>query len=382
MNVEELIQQAKLLLGENKLEEAKTVFENILEIEPSHYKTHTNIGAILLKLEKFKEAMKSFEKAVELNPNFVIAHYNLGITQTKLNMMDEAEASYKKAIEFKIDYVEAYINLGSILLKMNKLTEAEKSFKNALEYQPQFAVAHYNLGCTQEKMNKFDDARSSYEKAIKFKSDYYDAHNNLNRMLKQNKFLLDLKKVREAKISNQDIQVGLSANPFLSKREVESELITEIYKINSIEIDNTKDIRFGNGRFSDYELFENNSSIIKRVEKELTQIITQAIKSNIFIIDSFFNILRTGSGLASHHHINNFDRKHNLGNQKFSLTYYLTVGDQNCSDPGILKLYDPDEEILPSEGTIVIFPANRLHSASYGGKTDRVMIGVNFYSLS
>lgn len=382
MNVEELIQQAKLLLGENKLEEAKTVFENILEIEPSHYKTHTNIGAILLKLEKFKEAMKSFEKAVELNPNFVIAHYNLGITQTKLNMMDEAEASYKKAIEFKIDYVEAYINLGSILLKMNKLTEAEKSFKNALEYQPQFAVAHYNLGCTQEKMNKFDDARSSYEKAIKFKSDYYDAHNNLNRMLKQNKFLLDLKKVREAKISNQDIQVGLSANPFLSKREVESELITEIYKINSIEIDNTKDIRFGNGRFSDYELFENNSSIIKRVEKELTQIITQAIKSNIFIIDSFFNILRTGSGLASHHHINNFDRKHNLGNQKFSLTYYLTVGDQNCSDPGILKLYDPDEEILPSEGTIVIFPASRMHSASYGGKTDRVMIGVNFYSLS
>ena len=91
MNVEELIKQAKLLLNENKLEEAKTVFENILKIEPSHYKTHTNIGAILLKLEKFKEAMKSFEKAIELNPNFVIAHYNLGITQERLDMMDEAE---------------------------------------------------------------------------------------------------------------------------------------------------------------------------------------------------------------------------------------------------------------------------------------------------
>ena len=85
--------------------------------------------------------------------------------------------------------------------------------------------------------------------------------------------------------------------------------------------------------------------------------------------------------MASHHHINNFDRKHNLGDQKYSLTYYLTVGDQNCSEPGILKLYDPNEEILPSEGTIVIFPANRLHSAAYGGKSDRIMIGVNFYSL-
>ena len=81
------------------------------------------------------------------------------------------------------------------------------------------------------------------------------------------------------------------------------------------------------------------------------------------------------------HHINNFDREHTLANQKYSLTYYLTVGDQNCDEPGILKLYNPDEEILPSEGTIVIFPANRLHSATYGGKSDRIMIGVNFYSL-
>ena len=72
----------------------------------------------------------------------------------------------------------------------------------------------------------------------------------------------------------------------------------------------------------------------------------------------------------------------NLINKKYSLTYYLSVGDQNCSKPGILKLYDPDEEILPSEGTIVIFPADRNHSAAYGGKIDRVMIGVNFYSLT
>ena len=155
----------------------------------------------------------------------------------------------------------------------------------------------------------------------------------------------------------------------------------EKLEIDSTEIDNTKDIRYGNGKFSDYELFENNSSILKLVEKDLTDIIKQAVNSDIFIIDSFFNILRTGSGLASHHHINDFDRKHKLSDQKYSLTYYLCVGDQNCNEPGILKLYEPNEEILPSEGTIVIFPANRYHSAVYGGKTDRLMIGVNFYSL-
>ena len=72
---------------------------------------------------------------------------------------------------------------------------------------------------------------------------------------------------------------------------------------------------------------------------------------------------------------------HDLINKKYSLTYYLEVGDQKCNEPGILKLYDPYEEILPNSGTIAIFPASRKHSVVYSGKTERVMIGINFYSL-
>ena len=381
MTVEELIQKSKTLLNEGKLEDANIIFQKILKLDPTYYKAHINMGAISLKLGKLDEAEISFKKAIEFKPEFELAHYNLGVTQANLNKFVEAEISYKNAIKYKADYVEAHSNLGSALLKLGKTEEAEISFKKAVQLKPEFAIAHYNLGCAQEKLNKFDEAELSYKNAIKLKSEYPEALNNLKRMIRQNQLLLDLKEVRKTKISDKDNKAALITNPFISKRKVEKELISEIYKIKSIEIDNTKDIRFGNGKFSDYELFENDSSIIKKVEKDLTQIISQAIKSNIFIIDSFFNILRTGSGLASHHHINNFDRKHNLGNQKYSLTYYLTVGDQNCNEPGILKLYDPNEEILPSEGTIVIFPANRLHSASYGGKTDRVMIGVNFYSL-
>ena len=384
MKVEQLLQQAKILLSKNKLNDAKIIFQNVIKVEPTNYKAHNNIGAILLKLGNLDEAEENFRKAIELNPEFVIAYYNLGIIQANLLKFNEAEISYKKAIELKEDYVEAYSNLGSVYLKLEKLYKAEENFEKAIKFNSTFAVGHYNLAVTQEKLKKFNEAEKSYKKAIELKEDYTEAINNLHRMIRQNKLLLEIKNIRElkkTKVSVAKISKGLSNNPFISKRKVERELIAEIYKINSVEIDNTKDIRFGNGRFSDYELFENNSSILKTVEKDLKKIISHEIKSDIFIIDSFFNILRTGSGLASHHHINNFDREHNLANQKYSLTYYLTVGDQHCSEPGILKLYNPDEEILPSEGTIVIFPANRLHSAAYGGKSDRIMIGVNFYSL-
>ena len=197
----------------------------------------------------------------------------------------------------------------------------------------------------------------------------------------RHKLLLNIKKVQKKISTNNNINSGLTKNPFISKRSVETELINELYKIDSVDLDKTVDIRYGNGKCSDYELFENNSPVLKKVEKELIKIMSEAVKSEIFIIESFFNILRSGSGLTSHNHLNDFDESHKLTDKKYSLTYYLSVGDQNCNEPGILKLFDPEIKILPSPGTIVIFPASRQHSATYGGKTDRVMIGVNFYSL-
>ena len=90
----------------------------------------------------------------------------------------------------------------------------------------------------------------------------------------------------------------------------------------------------------------------------------------------------SGSGSTPHNHLTSFDKARGLINKKYSLQYYISAGDQNCNEPGVFKLKDPDEEILPSEGMITIIPAGRKHSAVYGGKTDRVMIGVNFYSLN
>ena len=90
-----------------------------------------------------------------------------------------------------------------------------------------------------------------------------------------------------------------------------------------------------------------------------------------------------GAGVNRHNHIGDLDLDSslNLINQKFSLVYYLSIGDQDCSEPGNLKLYDPSENILPSEGKIVIFPADRYHSVVYNGEKDRIMISINFYSL-
>jgi len=174
----------------------------------------------------------------------------------------------------------------------------------------------------------------------------------------------------------------LSSNPFISNRVVETELIDKLKKMDSMKLDKTKDIRYGNGRCSpNFKLLENDSLIIKNVSADLNNIMKNALKSEIYIVESFFNILGAGSGTTPHKHLDPFDKANNITDHKYSLVYYLSVGDQSCDDPGILKLYEPDKEILPTNGMIVIIPAGRRHSSVYGGKADRIMIGVNFYSL-
>ena len=164
---------------------------------------------------------------------------------------------------------------------------------------------------------------------------------------------------------------------------VEAELISCLYKIKARDQEIFQGPTYGNAKGSDYKLFERSDSTIDKIKEKLTTILRDSVKSDIFISESFFTIFRSGGGLKSHDHLSSYDKIKalNIASKKFSLVYYLEVGDQNCDDPGILKLENPNQDILPSNGLIIIFPAERKHSVFYKGKKDRIIIGINFYSI-
>ena len=219
--------------------------------------------------------------------------------------------------------------------------------KKSLDLEPGFKLAEHNLGILLNQIKLLD--------IIKLQE-----HKN---HLKKLKFVKIFKKF-----------------PFILKRKVSKDLINYLYKINSTELNKTKGgPLFGLGKTSDYQLFNDSSIVLENVKKDLIDLIKKETGLNVYIIDSFFNILSAGGGSVPHHHLNSFDKTFSLDVKKYSLTYYLSVGDQTSDEPGVFKLYEPNEEILPYDGMIMIIPSSRKHSAVYGGKKDRLMIGVNFY---
>jgi len=401
--------------------EALKANQRSVQLVPLDAEAHYNLGNTLMGLDRLEEAEASYRQTIALKSYYAEAHSNLGMILQVLFRLEEAEASCRQAIALKPDYAEAHSNLGSTLKELGRLEEAEASLRQAVALKSDFAEAHSNLGSTLKELGRLEEAEASLRQAIALKPDYAEAHNNLGVVLyingdidsgieslekakniypnlDGNKTILAILQARKARgktevsannVSNLGYGAEQSPFPIFANRVVETELIASLYEMKSIELDKFSnghigEVRYGNGTCSpDFNLFKDGSSIIKSALEDLIIIMREAVKSDIYMDDSFFNILGAGAGTTPHAHTTRLDADKylNFAKQKYSLVYYLSVGDQNCSDPGVLKLYDPSEDILPCEGMIVIIPADRKHSAVYGGGKDRVMIGVNFYSV-
>ena len=335
--------------GLGQLDIAVQNYEKALSIKPDYAKAHYNLGSALQELGKLHDSVKSYENSIALEPENAQAHNNLAIVLRELDQLEEAEASCRKAIVLDPEYAEAYSSLSIILYANGDLNSALESIEKAYSINPKIKIIKLLLAVLK--------ARKTHKTS----------------------------KVSISNISNSGFDTRLTSNPLILNRAVEQELIAKLYEMKSLERYPNTDTIYGNARGSSYQLFQDDhSSIIRTVEDDLVRIVTKAIKADIHVKDSFFHIMGAGgAGVNRHNHIGalDLDSSLNLINQKFSLVYYLSIGDQDCSKPGTLKLYDPIENILPREGKIVIFPADRYHSVVYNGEKDRIMISINFYSL-
>ena len=376
----------------NKYTEALEVFKNVVQLDEKNLIANLEIGNIYFNLKDYINAEFQYRKVIKINPNIIEAKLNLALTLKETYKYDEAEKISRELLKIKRDYFKIYYCLSTILLDKGRidynfeiLKEAEIYARKALKLNTDYIKSYLNLSIILSELGNLDEGLTYIEKAFKLNPNDSQLNLNYKIMLKQKK-LIDFLKIKKKGINivsnKKNIKKNFYSAPEILYLEVEQELLKKLYTIHSNKIINTQGgPLFGEGKTSDYNLFDDNSKVIRRLKKNLIELLKKKFGKDIYFIDSFLNILNINSGSIKHNHINNFDKTFNLIDNKYSLTYYISVGDQKCSDPGFFKVYDPIKQILPSNGTIIIIPATRDHSSFYGGLIDRVMIGVNFYLI-
>ena len=175
-----LLQQGFSLHQLGELNEAKVVYEQILEIRADHFDALQLLGLVSAQSKQYARAVYFLNRALKSNPNYAACHSNLGVALHELGLVNEAIASYDKAISIKPDYAEAYCNRGLALKALGYPNESLASFDNAISMNPDYAEAYSSRGDILQGLGRLDEALLSYEKAIGIKPDYAQAHWNLS----------------------------------------------------------------------------------------------------------------------------------------------------------------------------------------------------------
>ncbi len=198
---EDLLLKGEQLGAEGKWEEALSVYEKVVELDPQNWKAHHLLGDACLNLEQYEKAIESYQNCLELNPDFTWAYHNLGITFAKLESWDEVCQCYDKvaqidaqfwklnqsmlplemgksflkkgqidqavswhykSLELQPENWRLYHQLGDIFLGLEQWKEAIKNYRKCLELNPDYTWSYHNLGLTLTKMERWEEALSNY----------------------------------------------------------------------------------------------------------------------------------------------------------------------------------------------------------------------------
>lgn len=171
-----------LMMEAGRIDEAMSLYQKALAINPRHAKSHINYALLLSNKGRTDEAIAHYRKALEHSTD-VEAHNNLGNLLAKMGRMDEAEVHFRKALEIKPDYGDAHYNYGFMLANLGRPDEAIIHFQKAVKIETGDCGAHFILGSLLANSGRKDEAMVHYRKALEINPYHSETHNNLGLLL-------------------------------------------------------------------------------------------------------------------------------------------------------------------------------------------------------
>jgi predicted O-linked N-acetylglucosamine transferase (SPINDLY family) len=146
-------------------ERALSLIRAVLEVKPRSSAAHSQCGAALAALRRYDEAFTSFDEAIRLDAHFAEAHYNRGTTLLEVMRHEEAIASFEAAIAAEADYLAAHVNRGFALAGLNRYADALVAYDRAIALDPSSALPHRNRGLALFQLGEYAAAVDSFDAA-------------------------------------------------------------------------------------------------------------------------------------------------------------------------------------------------------------------------
>ncbi|MGB7542817.1 MAG: tetratricopeptide repeat protein [Burkholderiales bacterium] len=214
-----LLAKASAKLQGGQLQEAETLYRQVLERDPGHADaTHFlgiclvqsgrkdeglpllslslrlapervmyrhNYGLMLAAAGELVAAEKTLAEAIALEPGNATSHGYLGMVRQQLGRLDDALAAYRAGIERRPDDPIIAGNLGYCLLEKGEIESALVWIRRSLAREPRNPVVVNNLGSALRAAGDVRAAIESYRKAVELDPRYATAWHNLGTALRE-----------------------------------------------------------------------------------------------------------------------------------------------------------------------------------------------------
>lgn len=190
-DINKLLQKGVLHHQKGELNEAKKIYEKILQYNPNQFDALQLLATALAQSKMFENAIQYYTRALEINSRNAVVYNNLASALRELKRFDEALINYDKALEHDSNYKDALKNRDALLKSLNNVSNTQELSKKC-QLSSISAEEYINRGAELRKNNRLEEALENYDQAIKLKPDSLYAHYNRGNVLK------DLRRLGEA----------------------------------------------------------------------------------------------------------------------------------------------------------------------------------------
>ena len=162
-----LFVQGNQALARGDYEEATTLYQKLVELDPRNADALNNLGLALSKMGLAAEAEQCLRQAMEVKPDSVEAHCNLGIVLRGRGENAESEIWLRRALKLNPKHLDSRKHLGITLLSLGRLREARGQITKMLKSAPRQADAMFMMGHIERMEGRFEESEALFKRALK-----------------------------------------------------------------------------------------------------------------------------------------------------------------------------------------------------------------------
>jgi tetratricopeptide (TPR) repeat protein len=179
---------ASVLIEQERFDEAASLCERALQIEPDYVEGLIDLGRVRLGQRRGEEAVALFQKCARLQPHAARVRNHLGLALLQLGRRTDAEAAFRAAVRLEPDFLPANLNLGSALLAQGKGVEAIAHYQGLLRESPSNRTVRTALAKALAQNQRLGEAVEQYAEQVRQQPENFEARYALaNALLRANR---------------------------------------------------------------------------------------------------------------------------------------------------------------------------------------------------